>query len=128
MADYRDHYNAIRAAGASVVAVSVDGPAKSETLRRDLQLPFSILCDTDKRVIREWGVYNPDAKDGIAKPSVFILNNDRVVRFAAVDEVTKRVSAEEVLRILQTGAAPPSFRRKTYIPRLRDLWTAIRAK
>lgn len=31
-------------------AVSADPPAKSEALRRELRLPFPILCDTERRV------------------------------------------------------------------------------
>ena len=63
----------IRTAGASVVAVSVDAPDKSEALRVDLPLPFSLLCDTERRVVRDWGIYNSGEKGGIAKPAVFIL-------------------------------------------------------
>src|ERR1039457_6550792 len=51
LADYREHYQEIRSAGASVVAVSVDAPGESEALRVDLSLPFPILCDTERRVV-----------------------------------------------------------------------------
>jgi tyrosine-protein phosphatase SIW14 len=49
LVDYRDHFAEIRASRASIVAVSVDPPARSEALRRELRLPFPILCD----------IYNP---------------------------------------------------------------------
>src|SRR5260370_67525 len=55
LADYRERYLEIRSAGADVVAVSVDAPDKSEALRVRLSLPFAILCDTERRVVREWG-------------------------------------------------------------------------
>jgi hypothetical protein len=58
LADYREHYVEIRAAGASVVAVSVDAPDKSEALGVHLSLPFPIVCDTEHRVVRDWGIYN----------------------------------------------------------------------
>jgi peroxiredoxin len=48
LTDYREHYLEIPSAGASVVAVSVDAPNKSEALRIDLSLPFPILCDTER--------------------------------------------------------------------------------
>ncbi len=115
MADYRERYAGIRAVGADVAAVSVDHPEKSAVVRRQLQLPFEILCDTDRRVVRDWEIYNPKEKGGIARPATFVLDPGRVVRFASVDEVTKRVSASEIaghLRHARTAA--PS--RKSLFP------------
>jgi len=82
LADYRDHYDEIRASGADVVAVSVDPPEASEAVRRDLPLPFTILCDTERRVAQEWDVYNPRERGGIAKPALFIIDPGRTVRYA----------------------------------------------
>ena len=127
MADYRDHYEEIRAAGASVAAVSVDPPAKSETLRRKLRLPFPIFCDAERRVIQDWDIYNRE-KGGIAKPAVFIIGRDRVVRFSSVDQVATRLPPSEIVRILGNGAGGQTVRRKVYIPRVNDFVRAIRSK
>src|SRR4051812_45176527 len=54
LADYRDRYHQSRAAGASLAAVSVDTAAQSEALHTQLSLPFPILCDRERHVIREW--------------------------------------------------------------------------
>lgn len=124
--DYREHYQEIRATGASVVAVSVDAPDKSEVLRRELRLPFPILCDMERRVIREWDIYNPRERGGIAKPAVFVVGRDRTVRYGLVDAVATRVPASEIVRILQAVAEGRPVRRKVYIPRLGDWLRAIR--
>lgn len=128
MADYRDHNEAIRAAGASVAAVSVDPPAKSEALRRELRLAFPILCDTERRVIQDWDIYNPREKGGIAKPAVFVIDRDRTVRYSKVDNVTTRVPPSEIVRILGAAAEEQPVRRKIYIPRPGDFLRAIRSK
>jgi len=99
-----------------MVAVSVDAPEKSESVRRELRLPFPILSDCQRRVVREWGIYNPDEKGGIAKPAVFILAPDRTVRFVSVDEVASRVPAAEILRRLSEQGSGPGGDRKTRIP------------
>jgi peroxiredoxin len=125
LADYRDHYEEIRAAGADVVAVSVDPPAKSEALRRELRLPFPILCDTERRVITDWGIHNSKERGGIAKPAVFIIDSDRTVQDSKIDDVATRVPASEIVRILG-GAGQHETRRKVYIPRLSDFFRAIR--
>jgi peroxiredoxin len=125
LADYRDHYAEIRSAGADVVAVSVDPPAKSEALRRELGLPFPILCDIERRVIKDWGIYNPKERGGIAKPAVFVIHRDRTIQYSEIDEVATRLPASEIVCILR-GAEQREAQRKVYIPRLTDFFRAIR--
>jgi peroxiredoxin len=130
LAEYRDLYPSFSAAGANVAAISVDAPGKSEAVRRELRLPFAILSDPQRRVVREWGVYNPREKGGIAKPAVFILAPDRTVRFASVDEVASRIPATEILRRLLEQDFGSSANRKALIPGpstfLRAIGNAIR--
>jgi peroxiredoxin len=126
LADYREHYLEIRAAAASVVAVSVDAPEESEALRAHLSLPFPILCDTERYVVRHWDIYNPREKGGIAKPAVFIIDQDRVVRYAAVDTVMRRVAAAEIVCLLQAADGAPPVRRRVLVPLLSNWLGAIR--
>ncbi len=76
-------------------------------MRRELRLPFAILCDTNKRVIQDWDIYNPKERGGIAKPAVFIIDRNRTVLFASVDTVNARVPAADIVRILQTRDKEP---------------------
>ena len=116
MADFRDHYEEIRTAGATLVAISVDAPQVSEALRRQMNLPFAILCDTGRQVVKAWDVYNAREKGGIAKPAAFIIGSDLTAHFVSLDSVAVRVPAAEIVRILRDlrTAAPP--RRRVYIP------------
>jgi peroxiredoxin len=124
--DYREHYEEIRVAGASVAAIAVDPPEKSEAVRRGLHLPFPILCDTERRVVREWDLYNPQERGGIAKPALFVIQSDRRVRYAAVDTVTTRAPASEIVRVLRSATGGEPVRRKVYVPRPGDFFHAIR--
>jgi peroxiredoxin len=126
LAEYRDVYPALRAAGANLVAISVDSPKKSETVRRELHLPFPILSDSQRRIVREWGIYNSSEKGGIAKPAVFILAPDRTVRFASVDQVASRVPAAEILRRLSEENFDSSAHRKAVMPGPATFVRAIR--
>jgi peroxiredoxin len=126
LADYREHYLEIRSAGADVVAVSVDAPDKSEALRVHLSLAFPILCDTERKVVREWGIYNSQEKGGIAKPAVFIIDPSHVVSYASVDTVATRVSAAEIVSLLQSAAQAQPVRRRVYVPRFSEWVSAIR--
>ena len=126
MADYREHYDEIRAVGANVVAISVDPPQKSEVVRQELRLPFPILSDMKRRVIQEWDIYNAKEKGGIARPSVFIIDCDRSVRYHSIDTTSVRVPASEIARILQRKEVAEPARRKLYFPRVADFIRAIR--
>ena len=126
MADYREHYLEIRSAGAGIVAVSVDAPDKSEALRVQLGLPFPILCDTERRVVREWGIYNSREKGGIAKPAVFVIDPSHVVCYAAVDTVVRRVPAAEIVSLLQNAVEEQPVRRRVLVPLLSEWKSAIR--
>ena len=126
MTDYREHYLEIRSAGASVAAVSVDSPDESEALRVRLSLPFPILCDTERRVVQDWGIYNSAEKGGIAKPAVFIIDSSHVVRYAAVDTVVRRVPAAEIVSVLEHAAEEQPVRRRVRVPRFSDWKSAIR--
>ncbi len=116
----------MRAAGAELVALSVDGAEKSAAVRNGLGLSFPILCDTQRLVVRQWGVYNAREKGGIAKPAVFILDLGRVVRYVSVDEVTSRVPASEIVRVLREGKTISATHRRSLIPRPANFFSAVR--
>ena len=126
MADYREHYEKIRAAGAGVVALSVDAPDTTEALRRQLDLPFPILCDTERRVVKDWDLYNAAEKGGIAKPAVFVIDRNRSVSYSSVDSVAKRVPASEIVRVLQSTGGTRQVQRRVHFPTLAAWWRAIR--
>ncbi len=109
-----------------MVAVSVDPAQKSEALRLELHLPFPILCDTERRIIQEWDIYNARERGGIAKPAVFVIDPDRVVRYGTVDAVVTRVPASEIVRVLQTTTEAQPLRRRVHIPQFAHLFRAIR--
>ena len=101
MAEYRDLYDGIRQAGADVAAVAVDQPKSSAAVREELKLPYPILCDTQRTLVKSWGVYNEKEKGGIAETSVFVIDRAGVVRLASIDTMTSRVPAAAVLDFLQ---------------------------
>jgi peroxiredoxin len=125
LTEYARHYPAIRAVGAEVAALSVDPEDRSEPLRKQLGIGFPILCDTGRRVIREWGLYNPDEMGGIAIPAVFVIGTNRRVLYRSIDNTSARVGTGGVLRFLQGSSDPALLQRRPVRPRLRDFARAI---
>lgn len=108
MAEYARAHVEIRALGAEVAALSVDSAPRSAGLRAQLALPFPILGDESRRVVREWDLYNPKEMGGIAIPAVFVIGPDRRVRYRSIDATVRRVSTAGVVGFLRGAAAPPS--------------------
>lgn len=130
MAEYRDHYEDFQAAGFAVAALAVDEPIRSEALRRDLRLPFPILCDTEREVVSAWGLLNAAEKGGVARPAVLILDEDRRVLYSSRDSTHRRLRAGELVAFLClgrviAGARPP--RRRILLAGLSDCWRALRS-
>jgi peroxiredoxin Q/BCP len=75
----RDHYAAIRAAGAVVLGVSADRVDRHAAFAAKYQLPFPILADPrGDRIIRPYGVRVPVL--GIAWRVTFVIDRAGIIR------------------------------------------------
>ena len=129
MAEYRDRYEAIDVAGAGVAGLAVDSPEASETVRKQLGLPFPILCDTRREVLASWDLLEAKEKGGIAKPAIFIIGRDQRLRYVSLDLHLARVRTDAVVNFLLSGmtmTAPVRPPRKLVFPTLGDWLRALR--
>ena len=85
----------LKAAGADVVAISVDKPEKSTELGDKLRIPFPILSDVDHKVIDAYGLYNAEGK--ISKPATFVLDSKGIVRWSFFEEDYKVRPLDDVI-------------------------------
>jgi thioredoxin-dependent peroxiredoxin len=73
--DFRDLHAQILASGLRVVGVSPQSPASHRRFREKYELPFTLLSDEDKAVIRAYGV---DGPLGIGvRRATFLVGADR---------------------------------------------------
>lgn len=75
---YRDDFEAFEQAGAVVLAVSPQDVDSKERWCEREHFEFPLLADTDKRVIRQYGVASPVI--GV-KRTVFLLDGTGVIRW-----------------------------------------------
>ncbi|HWP43568.1 MAG TPA: redoxin domain-containing protein, partial [Blastocatellia bacterium] len=45
---------------------------------------FQILSDSDRKVIKSYGILNPNENNGIAHPSIFIVDKSSIIRYLYV--------------------------------------------
>ena len=115
MADYSEHLDEFRAAGAELVAISVDDAARAEPCRQELGVKFPLLNDTNREVTKKYGLLNSGEKGGIAFPASFVIDHDRIVRFRALEEVASRIRVDQLLELVRElgrGAEPQTKPRK----------------
>ena len=88
MCKIRDDWSGWGELDADVYAISVDSPFVTQKWRADLNLPFPVLADFNKDVIRQYGVVHEDLMGlkGIAKRSVFVIARDGSVVYKWVSE------------------------------------------
>ena len=131
MADYSEHLENLRAAGAQLVAISVDDAARTETVRQELGIKFPLLCDPSREVVKKYGLLNGGEKGGIAFPASFVIDRERIVRFRALEQVASRVNVDQLLdlvRALGRGVeGPPQPRQRGVFPGLMFLRATMNA-
>jgi peroxiredoxin len=117
-----------------MAALAVDSPQQSDRVRRQYELPFPILCDTQKEVVRAWGLFNAEEKGGIAVPAVVLVGRDRRIRMIMIEGVATRVRAADLLGFLRSHPVPAGSademasdtqRQRVIVPWLVDFGRAI---
>ena len=122
-------YEELTALGFGLAAISVDVAERSRALAEQLGSPFPLLCDPGRDVVRAYGVFNEKEKGGIAYPSTFVLDRERIVRFRSLDKTASRVDLDVLFEFLRAGSdakAPVEPRRTRVAPGLRGFGRAIR--
>ena len=67
-----------------MIAISVDEQSFAWSMAQTTGAKFQILSDADKKVINSYGILNAAEHDGIAHPSIFIVDREGKIRFLHV--------------------------------------------
>jgi peroxiredoxin len=98
-------YSDFQQLNAELLAISVEGAEKGQSVSDLLDLQYPVLSDPDHRVVDQYGVYNL-LGDELATPSVFLIDLEGIIRWEYVGQDTRdRPSNEMILE--QLGKLPP---------------------
>jgi peroxiredoxin Q/BCP len=101
----RDQYEPIRKYGTEILGVSVDDSVSHQKFTDKFQLPFQLVADTDKRITKEYGVYNEQW--GMAKRWTFIIDEDgRIMKI--FQNVKPQNHPQEIIDFLKQSTTIPS--------------------
>ena len=98
----RDNYNELRQAGYEVIGVSVDDEKSHQKFIEKNQLPFTLIADTDKSLVRQFGVWGEKKMYGRTYMgtlrTTFLINEEGIVeRIIAPKEIKTKAHAAQIL-------------------------------
>jgi peroxiredoxin Q/BCP len=105
---FRDQWKPIQASGAVVLGVSADDAASHVAFRKKYRLPFTLLSDPDRKVMKEYGAFGEKTlygkkTVGVIRSTVLIGPDGRVRRhWKKVADAAAH--PEQVLDALKGGA------------------------
>lgn len=97
---FRDSYGEYEKRGVTVVGISADSPASHEKFVQKFNLPFILLADTEKKVLKAFGAWGEKklygkVYEGIIR-STFVIGSDGTVK-KVFPKVSPEGHASEVL-------------------------------
>ena len=106
MCAFRDSMARLIDLKAQVVGISVNDPFSNKAFSDKNRLPFPILSDYKREVIKDYGLELPDFAGlrgyTVAKRSIFILDKDGVVRYGWVsDDPPVEPNYDEIQKALE---------------------------
>ncbi|WP_300813675.1 thioredoxin-dependent thiol peroxidase [uncultured Bacteroides sp.] len=99
----RDNYDDLRKAGYEVIGVSVDDEKSHRKFIEKNSLPFTLIADTDKKLVEQFGVWGEKSMYGRKYMgtfrTTFILNEEGVVeRIISPKEVKTKDHAAQIIK------------------------------
>ena len=98
----RDNYADLRKAGYEVIGVSVDSEKSHQKFIEKNNLPFTLIADTDKKLVEQFGVWGEKSMYGRKYMgtfrTTFIINEECIVeRIITPKEVKTKDHAAQIL-------------------------------
>ena len=88
--EFRDSMARLVDLNAQVIGVAVTDPFSNKAFAEKNRLPFPVLSDYTRQIIKQWNLVFPDfagLKDyTVAKRSIFILDEQGIVRYIWISE------------------------------------------
>ena len=90
-----NNYDKYKAAGAEIIAISVDPPEKNLKLAERLNVGFPILSDIGHKVIDTYDILDSGGK--ISRAAVFVVDKKGIVRWVYVADDYKIRPLDDVV-------------------------------
>jgi thioredoxin-dependent peroxiredoxin len=107
---FRDRFAKFRRLNVEILGVSIDSEKSHQSFVQKYDLPFTLLADTDKRLVEAYGVWGEKSLYGkkyMGTNRVTYLIDESGTIAAVFPKVKPDKHAEELLAVLQQQGSPP---------------------
>ena len=102
--DFRDNYQGLKAKGIAVLGVSVDDEKSHQKFAAKHNLPFTLLADTDKKIVEDYGVWGEKNMYGKkymgTNRTTFLIDENGIISHIIKKVDTKNATAQ-VLELIE---------------------------
>ncbi|KIO76687.1 thiol peroxidase [Pedobacter lusitanus] len=103
--DFRDNYQGLKAKGIEVLGVSVDDEKSHQKFIAKHSLPFTLLADTDKKIVEAYGVWGEKNMYGKkymgTNRTTFVIDENGVIAHI-IKKVDTKNSTAQILELLNS--------------------------
>ena len=85
-----------------MITISTDSAAALEAYRVESGLPFMMLSDSEKKLIKEYDLFNESEHDGVAVPAIIVVDHTGTVRYSHVQGRYIRIRNKKLLKDLES--------------------------
>ncbi len=100
---FRDNYQILIEKGFAVIGVSTDDEKSHQKFIKKFDLPFSLIADTDKKIVEAYGVWAEKSMYGKkymgTLRKTFIIKKDGLIQ-KIIDKVDTGTSSQQVLDLI----------------------------
>lgn len=98
----RDNFDDLRQAGYEIIGVSIDSEKSHQKFITKHDLPFTLIADTEKSLVEQFGVWGEKKMYGRAYMgtfrTTFIINEEGIIeRIFSPKEVKVKIHAQQIL-------------------------------
>lgn len=101
--NYRDNYQSLQADGFEVIGVSVNSERSHRNFANKYNLPFTLLVDTDQRIVNDYGVWAEKKLFGRKYMGTlrmtFVINEAGIITHI-IDKVDNKRASQQVRELL----------------------------
>ena len=102
----RDNYSILKEKGYEVIGVSIDSAASHQKFIEKLELPFTLIADTDKQLVEKMGVWGEKSMYGRkymgTYRTTFIIDEEGAVEKVFLPkEIKTKTHAEQILKFIE---------------------------
>ncbi len=84
-----------------MITVSTDSAEELDAYRVKSGLPFMMLSDSEKKLIKEYDLVNESERGGIAVPAIIVIDRDGKTRYSHVQAKYLRIRNKRLLQELE---------------------------